>query len=343
MAARDVNLSIGSLTAGVGTLVAAVSGLTGVGTLDRLERNEPKILFGALLLVLLASLLFVAAGLPVTGGRSELLAKLIATGLTIVGVSWAIAAQIRTAGERERPAMTIAVDEGGTTVEGSVEAAHFSSDARVTVLVDGLTSTKDGGWEVHNLAQYHVGPDDAGKIAQKVDVRVPPIGYESIGMKAWSDDSAEPCAATYPAGTNTRARTGCIVVPLPLSPTGAPAPASPQLWLNWAGTGTAPRRLRVRVEAEHATSRIAVAVAGRREGRTVQLYRAVTSPDVHGHYRTVLRLPVAHRYRRICAVAAFDGGGAAVAPLACPLPGRLADGRVGAQIDGRHRRPPADP
>jgi hypothetical protein len=333
----DKTVNLPALATGVTTLLGAVGALTATGVLGRLERNEPRALTAAVIVVLLGAVMFVIAGLPVTTGRSEIFATLVGTGLTVVGIGWAMAAGILTAGHRERPEMEMALDAEGTLLEGKVEAANLASRRRLVVLVEGLTRNGEATyWDVFTLAQYYVGPDGDGKIDMTVKVVIPPDEFDSVGVKAWTDDEPDSCDNGYPrrlvGSTADKAGTGCVVLPLPKKQEAA-EPAAPKVALTWVGERRT--RARLRVTKADSTGQLLVLAAGRRGGRVRQLLRTLTTPPGSGAYRATLRVDAG--FTRICARALIIGAkGAAPKRLdQCPLARALTTGAAGAEL----RRP----
>jgi hypothetical protein len=331
----DGHVNPAALTAGITALVGAVGALTATGLLGRLERNEPKALTAAVILVLLGALMFVIGGLKVTAGRSELFATLVGTGLTVVGIGWAAAAAIVTAGTRERPEMEMALSDDATLLEGSVKAANLGSTRRLAVRVDGLTRNGNQTyWDVFTLAQYYTGPDGDGKIDMPVKVRIPPGEFESVGVQAWTDDEQDACDEGYPrrlvGRTADNAGTGCVVLPLPEAPAKPSQPAAPRVALEWVGDGRT--RARVQVKNAGSSGRLLVLAAGRRGDQVRQLLRTLTPPPASGVYSATLR--VGPGFTRICARALVVGAkGQAVKRLKrCPLSRALATGPAGDQL-----------
>jgi hypothetical protein len=324
VAAAD-NASVPALTAGVTALFGAVGGLTATGVLGRVERNEPKLMIAAVILVLLGSLMFVVAGLPLTSGFSQLLASLVGTGLLLVGIGWALVGGIRSAGQTERPSLQASLGADGTAVRARVAVANLDSHRTVKVVVDGL-NVKGRGWDVQNLARYYLGPDSEGKVALPVEVPVPAGRFDAVGVKAWTDTD-DVCSTDYSKANATDAGSACIIL-YPHT-----QPSAPGLALRWAPGSS--RRVRVRVDAAHVRRRLVIVVAGQRRRRTEQLYRAIGSADASGRYRADVTLPVGRRYRRVCALARFEAAAIDALPpqpLECPIRHGLGAGRVGAEL-----------
>ena len=328
------NVNVSALAAGVTSLFGVIAALTATGALGRLERNEPDALTAAVLIVLLGAVMLVIAGLPVTTGRSELFATLVGTGLTVLGLGWAIAASIEVAGQTERPEIHMAVDPKASLVKGTIKVGNMASDERFAVLVEGLnpSASDDRAWDIATLAQYYVGPDGDGKVNLPVEVLVPDGTYEAVGIRAWSGDSTR--CRTYPRrGADedfkeqvAGARAGCVVLPLTAKEEPAAEPsgaaAKPKVTVAWIGNRVSATRARVTVTAAGAGKRVALLVAGRRRGTTRQLLRSVNRVGTDGTYRSAVAVRIGRGFTRLCARADLldKGQRAPVRLRRCPLP-----------------------
>jgi hypothetical protein len=161
--------------------------------------------------------------------------------------------------------------------------------------------------------------------------------------------------------------TGCLILPLP------PIPASPRLSLTWAGEGKSSDRLVLGVATENAPTRLngeraCTPVAprtscGPREGQAVRvavqvkgelrglgpakdakdrraatrlLYRALLRPDGNGHLAFSAHLPIANKFRRVCAEAAFVRSGVGfISDTGCPSGATITRARGRALIELR--------
>lgn len=246
----DVNVT--ALLAGVATLLVTLGGITATGLIGRLLRNEPGAAVAAFTLLLVGGLMYVFGGLPVTRGRSERTATVLASCLTVIGLGVALVASVRTFDQRGAPQVEIkfaesgtaapgtakaaepekakaagaAAAESGTAVSGKVKVANLSSDRSLTVLVEGLTAgaTTSEPWGVTTLAQYYVGPSSGGGVKLPIDVPIPPKTYDAVGIKAWTDDR-DTCGAyvrrvvgepvTERKEEFAGADAACVVVPVP--------------------------------------------------------------------------------------------------------------------------------
>lgn len=217
------NVNVTALLAGVTTLVSTVGALTATGILGRLQRNEPDAVIAAVVLVLLGGIMYVLGGLPLTRGRSETFANVLGSGLIVVGVGWALTAGVVVTGQRESPQVAATIAADGATVSGTVKVGNVASDRSLSLLVEGLRAVDDGPqkWQVFTLAQYYVGPDSNGNVELPFTVAIPAKTYESVGVKAWTDD--EDTCGKYPRRVASEpfkrqvdvAGTGCVVLPLP--------------------------------------------------------------------------------------------------------------------------------
>jgi hypothetical protein len=327
------NVNVSALAAGVTSLFGVIGALTATGALGRLERNEPDALTAAVLVVLLGAVMLVIAGLPVTRGRSELFATLVGTGLTVVGLGWAIAASVGVASQTERPEIHMAVDAKNSLVKGTIKVGNLASDQRFAVLVEGLNPNEgdDRAWDIATLAQFYVGPDGDGKVNLPVKVIVPADTYASVGIRAWSGETK--CRSYPRRGADEEfreqiagAKAGCVVLPLPAkAPAGAEASgaaAKPKVTLAWVGNRVRATRARLTVTAAGAGKRVALLVAGRRGNRTRQLLRTVNRIGTDGKYSSAVAVRVRPGFTRLCARAdLLDGGQRAPVRLRrCPLP-----------------------
>jgi hypothetical protein len=145
----------------------------------------------------------------------------------------------------------------------------------------------------------------------------------------------------------SEAGTGCLILPLPH------IPVSPRLSLTWAGEGNKAERLLLGVATDNAPTRrnderacpeaepactpgegavrVAVQIKGELRGSaaaadeqsrrpaTRLLYRALLRPDGNGHLAFAAQLPIADKFRRICAEARFMRRGAGfIRGTGCP-------------------------
>jgi len=346
MLRQDVNL--GALTAGVTTLFAAVGLLAVDGLLGRVERNDPELLTAAVLCALLGSGMLLIAGLPITAGRSEIFAALLGAGLIVIGVAFGMAGAIRSAGERQRPAVQASIDDKGM-LDAKVKASNIASDRRMAVHVEGLKPEVAGEAKADpvTLAAYYVGADADGNVDLPIKLKVP-SEYAALGIKAWSDmndtcegyrlgpEETEVELATGEAGT------GCLVIPIPAATTPAtkPKPVAPLVRLEWLGGSASPQRARLTVTTPVAGGRIVVHATVWREGRSRELIRSVAPAAASGAFRSTSTLVVGADYRRVCAVAYIETSGRSRprALRTCPVP---ASWRVGAHSADVLRRPAA--
>jgi hypothetical protein len=341
----EVNVNVSALVAGVTALFGVIGALAATGVVGRLERNVPEALIAAVLVVLLGSAMLVIAGLPITTGRSELFAILVGTGLTVIGIGWAVAAGIRDAGRSERPRLDVSVDAKESLVKGSVKAANLASHRTLVVLVEGLKPSADESrnWDVATLAQFYVGPDGEGKVDMPLGVIVPSDGYTNVGIKAKTSDT-DTCSQ-YPrrGGDETfkdqidEAGAGCAVLPLPAQKEdaeGAAAGEEPKATVQWKGTRLSAGRVRLQVTATGAGGRVAVLVAGVRRGRTRQLLRSVNPIGKEGAYRSIVAVRVGRGFTRLCARTDVLGAGerAPTRLRRCPLPRSLRVGVAGDEL-----------
>jgi hypothetical protein len=346
MVAKE-NVNVSAMVAGVTTLFGVVGALTATGVLGRLERNEPRALTAAVIVVLLGSVMLVIAGLPITVGRSEIFATLLGTGLTVVGIAWALVAGVLAAGERERPEMHFSITAEGPLVDGRVKSGNLDSGRRLAVLVEGLkVSGASKRWDVFTLAQYYVGPDGDGKVDMPVKVLVPPNRYDAVGIKAWTDER-DTCGK-YPRRVANeefklqvdQAGTGCVVLPLPEPAPEPKAPAAPRVALTWVGNRTTSTRVRLTLTGAGSGSRTVLLAAGRTGGRLRQLLRTVDTGPKAGEYRSTVTLRVGTGFNRVCARARRLAKGDAVPKRLsqCPLARAPQVGTTGDELRRPRRR-----
>jgi hypothetical protein len=347
-----INVNVSALAAGVTSLFAVIGTLTATGAVGRLERNEPDALIAAVVIVLLGSVMLVIAGLPITTGRSEIFATLVGTGLTVIGIGWAIAAGINDASRSERPELRVSVDGEHSLLKGTVKAGNLESDQRFAVLVEGLkpATAERRKWDMATLAQYYVGPDGDGKVDLPLEVIVPSKGYTAVGVRAWSGDSKR--CRTYPRRGASEtfkkqvkaARAGCVVLPLPAAAESSDAKTTPAtagkraVTLAWIGHRVSSRRVRLTVAVPGPGRRAVVLLAGRRRsGALRQLLRAVSPAGKSGAYRARFAVRVGRGFTRLCARADVVAQGARAPKRLrrCPLPRSVTIGSGGAEL----RRP----
>jgi hypothetical protein len=339
-------LNVAALTLGLGALVTALGTFSLTGTVGRVLRNHPEHFAAGLVLLLVGAALWTIAALPFTAGRVESALTLAGVLLSVAGLVVGLLPGVWIANDIERPALTLELTDDGLRLEGKVEVANLSSDSRLVLIVDGLSTESGGGrYDEVTIHQLFVGPDSDGNVDQPIDLRLPAGLFDAVGIRSWTEppEGDRPCE-TYARRVSLegvkKAGTGCLILPLP------PIPASPRLSMNWEGSAREAKRLKVIVATDNAPTRLyaregacpPASSADRSlcptEGRSVRvglqvkaearrgkrlLYRAFLRPDARGHLRAEVSLPVPDRFERICAEAGFIRARRSFATGGCPL------------------------
>jgi hypothetical protein len=320
--AGKVNLA--ALGVGAGGLATVLGGLSLTGITGRVMRNDPEAIAVGLVLVLIGATLLGAAGLPATGKPVEVIFSLIGLELTMAGLIVVGVTAVGTAGQGERPLISVKLEDNGRRVTGKVTAGNLDSSARFTVIVDGITKTSDHKPMPITLSRADIGPDGEGKVDLPIDMRVPAGRFDEVRVAGWSVDphageSDEepprntPCdeGATRPQYGDKPALsgTGCVSLPLP------PVAVAPNVEAHWIGSKTESQRVEVRVTADNAAAalsvadgkdtRVAVVVKRRRAKGHLRFYRAMFTPDGNGKVDVKFQLPVVPGAKRVCVGAAF--------------------------------------
>jgi hypothetical protein len=353
--------AIATLAAAGTALATGVTGLAVTGTIGRVQRNHPTTFAVALGLTIGAAACLTIAGTvasrrrkpDVSTGRAVVSAwdwtskawLLVGIALATAGVITGFAVSITTAGDTERPRISVTLDAATLTMTGSATVKHLSSNDPLIVTVDGL-KLKDGLLTIsRRLAEASIGPDSDGNAGQRISVHVPPGAYDAVGVRATikdSDKTADACG-TYPSAvavapaddkvgeviaTDDNGQQVTSVAKRPKSGTACyyvalPAPERPRLSVRWAGIGH--RTLLVGAVAPNAaqgktmTGLLHVDVMGRVGKRMVTLLRVVREPSGPGEIVHAQRIAVPAAVESVCATARVIARGSVTVRPRCPL------------------------
>lgn len=362
------------MAGGVAALATAVTSLAVTGTLGRMQRNHPVSFSIAIGLIVIASATLIITG--VLARRPDSRDAFVRIG-NAIGVAFAAAAlilgfvvSIKTAGEPERPNVSVTLDPATMVLTGTAKVERLSTGTPLTVTVDGIVRHGASLVIVQRLAEASVGPDADGNATKAISVPVPPGRFDVVGVRATIKDSDKPAdqcgsyptapsakAAKHPDGTTT---TGVVSSTAPggygintNQPMAAPQvkqakpgtgcqyvslPVStkrPSLAVRWVGKGR--RAVRLSVATPNAAlggSKPALVhldvVASTSKG-TVTLARVVRDAVPPGQVIPDLRVPVPASARSVCAWATLDAAPLPARP-SCPLAHstKLAGGGVSA-------------
>ena len=225
------NQAAATITLMVGAVAALGTGITSLavtGTLGRIQRNHATWFAIAIGLVVAASACWlIAAALarqdatpsptgaePSTtgqaggggggggGGGSKLQHRLAAGGIILagLGVILGFIISVNTAGEPERPIVSLRLDPTTLTLSGTAKVSRLSSEEPLTVTIDGMR--RDGAKLVvtQRLAEASVGPDSDGNANEEILVHIPPGQFDVVGVRATTKDDQKPAdqCGSYP-------------------------------------------------------------------------------------------------------------------------------------------------
>ena len=199
--------------AGVFALVAPLAATLGVfkasGSIDRIQRDEPELFFGAVALVLLAGTLVTIAsflageGESVHNKRWSWTMYITAAVCTLVGFSIALFLVFENADDESRPTITASLNKDQSWLTARVTASNLTTSDRLGVKVDLATLGPDttiddrvpflrNGSE--GLERAYIGPDGDGKVDRTISLAVPPGGgYTHITIKAFTGERNRSC------------------------------------------------------------------------------------------------------------------------------------------------------
>lgn len=209
--------------AGVFALVAPLAATLGLfkatGSIGRIQRDEPQLLWLAIALVLLAGTMLTLATFLAGDGESKkgkwwerrlFIGAALCTTLGFVLALWLV---FNNAGDEPRPAISATLSDDYSTLTAHVTASNMKTDHRLAFKVD-LAKVKHGLTvdAVHPFApdgslpleRAYMGPDADGNVDEQVTLAVPPGGdYTNVVVKAYTSPTNQSCRepAREDAGT----------------------------------------------------------------------------------------------------------------------------------------------
>jgi hypothetical protein len=217
--------------AGVFGLVAPLAATLGLfkatGSIGRLQRDDPYLLWLAIGLVLLAgTMLTIATFLSGEGESSK--AKRWAKGLflagaicTALGFVLALGLVFVNAGAESRPQISATLNDAQSKLTAHVSASNLRTDHRLAVKVD--LATVRPGMTVDSLHPFmkngslsleraYMGPDTDGNVAQDLTLSIPPGGkYTNVVIKAYTGPTNQSCREL---ATGADPGTACTILAL---------------------------------------------------------------------------------------------------------------------------------
>ena len=215
--------------AGVFGLIAPLAATLGLfkatGSIGRIQRDEPQLLWVAISLVLLAGTMLTIATFLSGEGESPKARRwekrlFFAAALsTAAGFVIALGLVLNNAGEEPRPMITATLSDDYSKLTTRVTASNLKTDHRLAFKVDLATVNpnltvdaehpflKDGSLP---LERAYMGPDSDGNVDQQVTMSVPPGGsYTNVVVKAYTSPTNQSCRE--PAGESD-AGTACTIL-----------------------------------------------------------------------------------------------------------------------------------
>ena len=205
--------------------LAATLGLfKATGSIGRLQRDDPYLLWLAIALVLLAGTMLTLASFLGGDGESkkgkwwEKRLFFGAALCTTLGFVLALGLVFNNAGEESRPMITATLSDDYSKLTAHVTASNLKTDHRLAFKVDlatvtpGLTVDAVHPFEFNGtlpLERAYMGPDADGNVDQIVTMDVPPGGdYTNLVVKAYTSPTNQSCRE--PAGDD--AGTACTIL-----------------------------------------------------------------------------------------------------------------------------------
>jgi hypothetical protein len=220
-----------SITLMVGAVAALGTGITSLavtGSIGRVQRNHPTWFAIAIGLVVAASACWlIAAALarqdatpaddgtkpsttgakPATkgqngGGGSRWQRRLAVGGIALAGIGVVLGflISVNTAGEPERPIVSLRLDPTTLTLSGTAKVSRLSSEEPLTVTIDGMVRNGAKLVVTQRLAEASVGPDSDGNANEEILVHIPPGQFDVVGVRATTKDDQKPAdqCGSYP-------------------------------------------------------------------------------------------------------------------------------------------------
>lgn len=199
--------------AGVFGLVAPLAATLGLfkatGSIGRIQRDDPYLLWLAITLVLLAGTMLTIANFLSGEGESSTAKRwqkrlFFGTAIcTAVGFTIALGLVFNNAGEEPRPMITATLSDDYSKLTARVTASNLKTDRRLAFKVDLATVNpnltvdaehpflRDGSLP---LERAYMGPDSDGNVDQQVTMSVPPGGaYTNLVIKAYTSPTNQSC------------------------------------------------------------------------------------------------------------------------------------------------------
>jgi hypothetical protein len=199
--------------AGVFGLVAPLAATLGLfratGSIGRIQRDDPYLLWVAITLVLLAGTMLTIAtflggeGESARARRWERGLFLGAAIFTAVGFGLALRLVFANAGVESRPQISATLNPAQSELKAHVTASHLRTDHRLALKVDLATVRPDKTVDsLHPflkngslpLERAYMGPDADGNVDQQLTLSVPPGGsYTNVVIKAYTGATNQSC------------------------------------------------------------------------------------------------------------------------------------------------------
>jgi hypothetical protein len=215
--------------AGVFGLVAPLAATLGLfkatGSIGRIQRDDPYLLWLAITLVLLAGTMLTIANFLSGEGESPTAKRwqkrlFFGTALcTALGFVIALGLVFNNAGDEPRPTITATLSDDYSKLTARVTASNLKTDRRLALKVDLATVNPNLTVDaVHPflpngslpLERAYMGPDSDGNVDQQVTMSVPPGGtYTNLVIKAYTSPTNQSCREL--AG-DTDSGTACTIL-----------------------------------------------------------------------------------------------------------------------------------
>jgi hypothetical protein len=204
----------------VAPLAATLALFKATGSIGRIQRDEPYLLWIAITLVLLAGTMLTIATFLSGDGESakgkwwERRLFLGSALCTALGFALALGLVFSNAGEESRPTITATLSDDYSKLTARVTASNLRTDHRLALKVDlatvraGMTIDAVHPFQADGtlpLERAYMGPDSDGNVDQQVTMSIPPGGaYTNLVIKAYTSPTNQSCrelAASTEAGT----------------------------------------------------------------------------------------------------------------------------------------------
>jgi len=209
--------------------LAATLGLFGAtGSIERLQRDQPDLLFASVASVLIAGTLVTVASFLSGEGQGERSkdASLVLYGLaiffTVGGFGLSLFLVFDNASAESRPAISASLNEDHSLLTGHVSASNLTTGDRLGLKVDLATLPAEASIDdLHPFARdgsialerAYIGPDSNGKVDRDISLSIPPGGdYTHVTIKAFTGDRNRSC--TEPEEEEPDPGTACALLAL---------------------------------------------------------------------------------------------------------------------------------